>query len=237
MAEVRRPAFRATSPMVISWSNFEYPLDLNCTSTARVCYINSGERCNMQFDTTENGCCTSDNDRNACSLPTNGQLPSCNCASQANKVKSAVLLEQAFSIEETRSVIQRNQASLKLAHDPPAHRDKGRFQRNMRGGVMLGIACLTSPCCTPLLVPAVLGLLAGTPAALWLTLYIGWVYGGLTLLSFMSLVLGLRWVWQKLSPAEPSPAMVQRPKLSDNTRDYSVASGISDGKIHATTRN
>ncbi len=70
---------------------------------------------------------------------------------------------------------------------------------------MLGVACITSPCCTPLVVPAMLALLAGTPVAVWLAHNVGWVYGGLTLVSLISLVLGLRWIWGRLvlhPPAE-----------------------------------
>jgi hypothetical protein len=63
----------------------------------------------------------------------------------------------------------------------------------IRSMVMVGIACLTSPCCTPLIVPVLLSLLAGTPLAVWLGANIGWVYGGLTLLSVVSLVMALRW--------------------------------------------
>lgn len=69
--------------------------------------------------------------------------------------------------------------------------------KKIRGGVMFGIACITSPCCTPILVPITIALLAGTPVAVWLSAYIGWVYGGLTLLSVITLVLGFRWVGQK----------------------------------------
>lgn len=69
--------------------------------------------------------------------------------------------------------------------------------KKIRGGVMFGIACITSPCCTPIIVPIAIALLAGTPIALWLSAYIGWVYGGLTLLSVVSLVLSLRWLGQK----------------------------------------
>lgn len=61
------------------------------------------------------------------------------------------------------------------------------------GGVMFTIACLASPCCTPLIVPLGLGLIAGTPVALWLGQNLGWVYGGLTLLSVISFVLAFRW--------------------------------------------
>ncbi len=66
--------------------------------------------------------------------------------------------------------------------------------KQIRGGVMFAVACITSPCCTPLIVPVVLSLLAGTPAALWLGQNLGWVFGGLTLISVVSLILGLRWM-------------------------------------------
>jgi len=69
--------------------------------------------------------------------------------------------------------------------------------KKIRSAVMFGIACIASPCCTPLYVPLALALLAGTPAAIWLSANIGWVYGLLTLLSLVSLVLALRWLMQK----------------------------------------
>jgi predicted MFS family arabinose efflux permease len=62
---------------------------------------------------------------------------------------------------------------------------------------MFIVACVTSPCCTPLIVPLGIALLAGTPFALWLSAHLGWVYGGLTLVSVISLVLGLRWMGQR----------------------------------------
>jgi hypothetical protein len=62
---------------------------------------------------------------------------------------------------------------------------------------MFIVACVTSPCCTPLIVPLGIALLAGTPLALWLSAHLGWVYGGLTIVSAVSLVLGLRWMGQK----------------------------------------
>ena len=69
--------------------------------------------------------------------------------------------------------------------------------KKIRSGLMFVIACIVSPCCTPIIVPLGLALLAGTPIAVWLSAYIGWVYGGLTLLSIVSLILGLRWMAQK----------------------------------------
>ena len=64
-------------------------------------------------------------------------------------------------------------------------------------GVMFGVACITSSCCTPIIVPIGLALLAGTPVAVWISANVVWVYGGLTLLSVISLVLGFRWMGQK----------------------------------------
>lgn len=69
--------------------------------------------------------------------------------------------------------------------------------KKVRSGLMFVIACVASPCCTPLIVPLGLALLAGAPVAVWASSHLGWVYGGLTLLSVVSLVLGLRWMGQK----------------------------------------
>ena len=66
--------------------------------------------------------------------------------------------------------------------------------KKIRSGVMFIIACVASPCCTPLIVPLGLALLAGTPVAVWASANLGWVYGGLTLLSIVSFVLGFRWL-------------------------------------------
>lgn len=101
---------------------------------------------------------------------------------------------------------------------PAANTDKKLWPK-IRSGVMFGIACITSPCCTPLIVPLGLGLLAGTPAAVWLSNYIGWLYAGLTLLSILSLIVGLRWARQKTSsptlpPATQPTANVENPLIS-----------------------
>ena len=56
---------------------------------------------------------------------------------------------------------------------------------------MFAVACVFSPCCTPLLVPIVIALLAGTPLAAWIGANLGWVYGGLTGIAVISLALGL----------------------------------------------
>ena len=75
---------------------------------------------------------------------------------------------------------------------------------NRRGIAAFLLACFTSPCCTPLIVPLILALLAGSPVALWISQNLGWVYGGLTLVSILSFVLALRWL-NRPKPAQPSP--------------------------------
>jgi hypothetical protein len=68
------------------------------------------------------------------------------------------------------------------------------FWNKFRGIFMLGLGGITSPCCTPFVVPLGLSLLGGTPLAAWLALRIGWSYGGLTLVSLLSFVLAVRWM-------------------------------------------
>lgn len=77
---------------------------------------------------------------------------------------------------------------------------KESFWKKTRSGVMFVIACVASPCCTPLIVPVGIALLAGTPLAIWLSAHLGWIYGGLTLLSIGSLVLGFSWTDKKHEP-------------------------------------
>jgi hypothetical protein len=95
-----------------------------------------------------------------------------------------------------------------------------REKRNWRGIVLFGVGCLTSPCCTPLIVPIVLVLLAGTPVALWISQHLGWVYGGLTIVSVISFALAIRWLGRrKSSPAShirPSDIPIISSKKGDN---------------------
>jgi hypothetical protein len=88
-------------------------------------------------------------------------------------------------------------------HPIPAR--KQNMWKKIRSGIMFVIACVASPCCTPLIVPLGLALLAGTPFAIWASAHLGWVYGGLTLLSVASLVLGLRWMGQKSASKGSTP--------------------------------
>lgn len=75
--------------------------------------------------------------------------------------------------------------------------------KKIRSGFMFVVACVASPCCTPIIVPIGIALLAGTPFAVWMSANLGWVYGGLTLLSVVSLVLGIRWMNQNKKKIEP----------------------------------
>lgn len=86
----------------------------------------------------------------------------------------------------------------------------------VRSSVLFGVACITSPCCTPLLVPLLIGLLAGTPSAALITQNVGWVYGLLTLLSVISLVLALRWMGKR-NTAQASIVRPVNVPVGDNT--------------------
>lgn len=69
----------------------------------------------------------------------------------------------------------------------------------IRVGAAFIVAVITSPCCIPLIVPVILALLAGTPLALWMTQHLGWVYGGLVLVSVSSLTFGWHWLRQRMT--------------------------------------
>lgn len=79
----------------------------------------------------------------------------------------------------------------------PTIQEEKSMWKKIRSGFMFVVACFASPCCTPIIVPIGLALLAGTPFAVWASAHLGWVYGGLTLLSVVSLLLGIRWMNQK----------------------------------------
>ncbi len=189
----------------------------------------------MQLDTGQDTCCASDNTRQSCSVPIEGQS-GCNCASQA---KSSVLLEKTFSIEETRLLMNDDPAAVTIKQSEINSKNGSEFRRSIRGMVMLGVACITSPCCTPLIVPVMLGLLAGTPVAVWLTQNVGWVYGGLTLVSVISMVLGLRWAWRKLAlmtPIETLPrTAAPRPLSSPITLYESVGQPVISQSVQIGT--
>jgi len=81
--------------------------------------------------------------------------------------------------------------------------------KKIRSAVAFGLACIASPCCTPLIVPLGLALLAGTPIAVWASANLGWVYGGLTLVSIGSFVLAYRWMGHVNASAPKPKATIQ----------------------------
>ncbi|MBE2220643.1 MAG: hypothetical protein IAF02_03835 [Anaerolineae bacterium] len=119
-------------------------------------------------------CCSTTEDGAAiCIVPENGKLSSYGCHSSNQ--------EEGGTASDSGKLYQETNVGSKI-----------------RSGVLFMVACLTSPCCTPLYVPLLFVLLAGTPAAVWLSANVGWVYGGLTLISIISFVLAFRW-WSKFS--------------------------------------
>lgn len=120
-------------------------------------------------------CCQTTEEGNAiCILPADGQTSVCACNSDK---------------QETPILFATPPASV----DKPPSNVPDTLWQKARAGIMFGVACVASPCCTPLIVPLGVALLAGTPVAAWLATNLGWVYGGLTLLSVVSLGLGVHW--------------------------------------------
>jgi hypothetical protein len=71
-------------------------------------------------------------------------------------------------------------------------KQKHEEENRLRQAGLFLLGCLTSPCCTPLFVPLVLSLFAGTTFALWLSQNLFWVYGLLSLISLASFAMLFR---------------------------------------------
>ena len=84
--------------------------------------------------------------------------------------------------------------------------------QKIRSGVMFAASVITCPCHLPIVLPLVLALLAGTPAVVWLTQHVGWVYGILTGVFLISLALGF--VWSGQSKEKTGEVCEPRPKGS-----------------------
>jgi hypothetical protein len=119
---------------------------------------------------TSDCCSTTDDSSAVCIVPQNGVKADCGC----NTVRLQHI-EVMQSSETPRQIVNNT------------------VWQNIRGGLLFAIACITSPCCTPLIVTLVLWLFAGTPVAVWLGHNLGWVYGGLTSVSIASAALLWRW--------------------------------------------
>lgn len=143
------------------------------------------------------GCCSTTEDGSAvCVVPQNAAISntesaSCGCSSSSTSSCGCDSVA-SVQVDSIQMVSQSSSKSKRTLSDHLAE-CKSTWEK-IRGGVMFVVACIASPCCTPLIVPVVLGLLAGTPAAVWLGQNLGWVYGGLTLLSVVSFVLAFRWI-------------------------------------------
>lgn len=144
-------------------------------------------------------CQTSEEGNAICVLPAKGQTSACTCASES---KQEALVQVKTSA---------------IAEKIPPNVSPSLWQK-IRSGVMFGVACVASPCCTPLIVPLGLALLAGTPIAAWLTAHLGWVYGGLTLLSVVGLGLGIHWMNHQPHPPARNESLKLRP-LGDAQMD------------------
>lgn len=157
-------------------------------------------------DTKQGGCGTTADGSPACAAPHAGQAASCACPQR----------DQSLQSEESGG-----EQSVFMETTLPKQQGLSRLWFKLRGGAMFVIACIISPCCTPLYVPLALALLGGTPVAIWLTSNIGWVYGGLTLLSIVSLVLGFRWLGKKPMAKPATNATWQAISLSTSELNHS----------------
>lgn len=68
------------------------------------------------------------------------------------------------------------------------------FWQKIRSGTMFVISFVTCPCHLPITLPLALVLLAGTPAAIWITQHSGWIYGITAGIFLISLALGFVWM-------------------------------------------
>jgi len=66
--------------------------------------------------------------------------------------------------------------------------------QKIRSGVMFVIAFVTCPCHLPITLPIALTILTGTPLALWITQHSGWMYGIMSGIFLLSLVMGFIWL-------------------------------------------
>jgi hypothetical protein len=151
----------------------------------------------VQVSQAKSSCCsTTKEGASICIVPESGSASACGC-SGSDQEEAAELLES-----------DRQRESISLGG-------------KIRSGVLFGFACLASPCCTPLYVPLLLIVLAGTPAAIWLSANIGWVYGALTLISIISFVLAFRW-WPQLKVKQHTKTAVQLETQPLSKTNYSL---------------
>lgn len=85
--------------------------------------------------------------------------------------------------------------------------------QKIRSGVMYVVALVSCPCHLPITIPIALVLLAGTPAALWISQHVGWIYGVLAGVFLLSLALGLVWT----GSTKENEACEPRPQRANNS--------------------
>jgi hypothetical protein len=79
--------------------------------------------------------------------------------------------------------------------------------QKIRGGLMIAFSAITCPCHLPVVLPLLSTFLAGTPAAILITKYTGWVYGVMTVLFALTLGLALQWTNHPMA-AECDPQLL-----------------------------
>ncbi len=79
--------------------------------------------------------------------------------------------------------------------------------QKIRSRIMFVISFITCPCHLVIVMPLALALLAGTPAAILIAKYAGWIYGVMTVLFLSTLGIGYWWTNQptsgKCEPRQP----------------------------------
>lgn len=80
----------------------------------------------------------------------------CSCSSNAKSNEPIAL--SAPSLSENKK--QASQSIIQINNN-----QEQTMWKKIRSALAFGVACIASPCCTPLIVPLGLALLAGTPVA------------------------------------------------------------------------
>jgi hypothetical protein len=91
--------------------------------------------------------------------------------------------------------------------------------KKIRGGLMIAFSAITCPCHLPVVLPLLATLFAGTPTAILIAKYPGWVYGVMTILFALTLGLGFQWT-------NPPPAAECDPQLANTVNKTSKPSAI-----------
>lgn len=94
------------------------------------------------------------------------------------------------------------------------------FWRKLQIALLFSSSVINCSCHLPLVLPLALALFVGTPAAVWITYNVGFVYGGMTLFFIVSIALGVGWTSRRNAPLG----------LSQKIRQISVIQTVIQGK-------